>query len=314
MGLPLWNIEWLNRCSQTSYPLTDWCSKQDQTATIAVPDSFLVGLHFSVHAGLNVSPERFFLFSLGIFGTGYSLGLGYYTEDNKRLLVASVNIAKGLHEENQSYALLGLGDYDDSVGRVVIGKLDEIEQLPTGLYQFDYDDASIEVDCIRPMIRGITSITVVNGQDRSPPLYGHIELTAGTNFRLRYSGGTIPEIIFDAISGEGLNETCVCEEEDDGPCISKINGIPPYPDGNFKLVGDNCLELEPIDYGLKIVDRCSSPCCDCQELDALTQQIERFADGVMTLQNFSSRLGAEVTNMNSVILASKLSASSCLTC
>jgi hypothetical protein len=123
---------------------------------------------------------------------------------------------------------------------------------------------------------------------------------------------TKPQIIWDAIDGEGLNEQCVCEDtESIGPPIRTINGIPPYPDGNFRMVGSDCIEITPIDHGLQFADTCSAPCCTCDELEPIVRQIERFADGALTLQNFVSRLQGEVAAMNSTILGSTLTGQGC---
>jgi hypothetical protein len=82
-------------------------------------------------------------------------------------------------------------------------------------------------------------------------------------------------------------------------------------DGTFILAQDDCIEITPITNGLSFADTCAQPCCGCAELDAITTQINRFGDGVTTLQNFVTRLGSEVTQMSLVVLGSKLGDSSC---
>jgi len=309
------NLQWLNHNSQRSYPLADWGTAEDDSASITIPDDFIVGLDFPVHAGLNVQPEKFYLKTLGIYPTGYTITLGY-DDGSDYPTVASVSIPKDAHEENRSYALAGSDDYDDSVGKIVIGRLANVDGLPSGLYMFSPAATPIETDCIRPMIRGISSLTVVNGNDRSDRIYGDVELVAGTNMRLvaNIVEGQSPEIVFNAIAGEGLNEECACEESVDSPAIRYINGIPPLIDGNFRMVGDNCLTISPITNGLQLTDTCSEPCCGCEELDALTRQINRFADGVLTFQTFVGGLRSEVTQMSQVVLGSRLGDQGCVTC
>jgi len=316
MPLGIWNVQWLNQNSQRSYPVTDWATKKDKTGTVELPDDFIVALYFPVHAGLSVEPEKFFIKFLGVYPTGYNIGIGYDTGALDPPLVASVNIARDLHVENRSYALAGSDDFDDSVGKIAIGKLDNVDMLPPGQYEFEPAAATLETDAIWPMIRGISSLTVVNGSDISPRLYGDIELVAGNNMRIvaNQIEGAAPEVVFSAIDGEGLNEDCACDEEGEGPCIRFINGIPPLPDGNFRIVGDKCMEVNPIEHGLQFRDQCSEPCCGCEELEALARQIDRFADGVLTLQNFASNLGSEVTQMSQVVLGSRLSDQGCIEC
>lgn len=311
-----WNIQLLNQNAQRSYPLTEWATKKDRDEIITLPNSLIVGLYFPVHTGQGVEPQLFFLKTLAVYPTGFNIGIGYNNGATNPPLVASVNIAKSTHTENRTYALAGSDDFDDSVGRIAIGTLDEASALPPGQYDFDYEDGALETDAIRPMVQGISSITVVRGLERSERLYGDIELAAGANMRITASqvGSSAPLITFSAIEGEGLNEECVCEEEATGPCIRTINGIPPLPDGNFRFVGDNCIQIEPITNGLQFRDDCSEPCCGCESLQALISQIDRFADGVVTLQNFANFLGSEVTQFHQVVLGSRLGDQGCISC
>jgi hypothetical protein len=317
MPLGHWNIQWLNQNAQRAYPLVDWASKQDQTGSITIPNSFIVALYFPTHAGQDVEAHKFYIKTLGLFTTGYIIGIGYDDGTANPPLVGSVTVAKSTHTENLSYAVAGVGDFDDSVGKIALGILDEIDQLPPGEYVFDYEDAGLETDAIRPQIRCITSLAVVTASGEvSGRIYGDVELIAGENTQINVSqvAGLPSQIIFNAIDGEGLNEDCVCGDITDSQCITTINGIPPLPDGNFRIVGDNCLDVNPISNGIQIVDTCSQPCCGCEELDALVTQIDRFADGVVTIQNFVERLGSEVEEMSQVVLGSRLGDQGCVEC
>lgn len=317
MPLGIWNLQWLNHNSQRAYPLVDWATKTDTTDTITLPDSFIVGLRFPVHAGLDVEPDRFFIKQLVINSTGYNIAIGYDNgADNP--IVATAGITRAIHTENRSYGLVGEGDYEDSDGRITIGNLDLIDQLPPGEYSFELADTALEVDAIRPMLRGLQSITLVTASgERSIPHGGHIEIIADKNMRIvaNVVDGQPTQIVFSAIRGEGLNEECVCEEGDsEGPCIRFINGIPPLPDGNYRLIGDDCLEFQPILNGLQLFDNCSKPCCGCDELTAVTDQAHRLSDGVATFRQFVNALRSEVTQMSNVVLGSRLADSGCIEC
>lgn len=317
MPVGTWGTQWLNWNSQRSYPITDGGDKRDRTATIRIPNSFLLAMYFPVHAGLDVEPDKFFIKGLGVYPTGYSVTLGYDDGTASPPVVGTVNIAAATHVEFRSYAIAGSGDFADSVGQVAIGKLDEVNLLPPGQYDFLPAATPLEADVIRPMIRGISSITVVNGSDRSEPIVGDVELVAEENIRISVSAvdGQPTQIVFSAISGAGLNEECVCDEADtEAVPLRFINGIPPLPNGNFRMVGDECLTVTPIQNGLQLRDVCSKPCCGCDELSALVAQIDRFADGVVTLQNFVTNLGGTVNQMSNVVLGSRLGDTGCIEC
>jgi hypothetical protein len=308
----IWNQEWLNMNSQRAYPLAEDATRLDESGTFLLPDDFLLELYLPVHAGLDVRPDRFFVRSVAVYPTGCNVAIGYDADELR--VVASAVIARTSHREYDSYALPGSGDFDDTLGKVVIGRFDSIDAQPSGQFFFTFDGGKLDPDCIRPIIRGVSSITVVNGGERSPRLYGDFEFIAGTNTRISVVNvGIVNQIRWDAIDGAGLTETCACEDAP-GPPIRTIDNIPPDANGNFTIVGDECLQLEPIGNGLKLNDRCSQPCCGCVELEKLTRELDRFGDEATTLRTFVTRLQVEFSSMQNVILASRLNLSGCSSC
>jgi hypothetical protein len=313
MPIGNWNLQWLNHNSQRSYPLTERATKRSIDGTITLPDSFIVALYLPIHSGLSFAPSGFFIKSVLIAPTGFNVVVGYVNPSTTTAAVdvAAANIIISNYRANQSYALGGIGAFDDCVWQIVIGNLDEVNQLPPGLYTFDYAGGALETDTIRPMIRGVSRLRVLNNTEYSDNIYGDVTLVAGTNIRI--TATTVndeTEIKFDAISGLNLNENCFCDTSDEGECIRCINGVC-STDGNFVLAPDDCIQITPMINGVKIADTCAQPCCGCTELDAVIDQINRFGDGVTTLQNFVTRLGSEVTQMSLVVLGSRLGDSSC---
>lgn len=310
----VWGLEWLNANALRSYPLADSATKLDQSSSFRIPDTIILSLYFPVNAGVNVVPENFFIYSMSMFSTGLTLVLGYLGSNNSVTAVASTSMAFSAHTENKSYALVGIDSYSDSVGKIVFGKLEEIKALPAGQYFFDYAGGKLDTDCIRPIIRGVTSITLVNGNDRSEKLTGAIELIAGTNIALTYSqqGTDAPKIRFDAVSGEGLTKDCVCTDEaSQSPCIRTINGIAPTPEGNFTLQTDTNVSLDAKVNGLQVNDLYSKPCCGCQELEAVTNDLQSLQNSALSLSNYISRLDGSVTAMTTTVLGSKLNDTGC---
>jgi len=312
-----WNLEWLNHNSQRAYPLAEDATKVDISGSFTLPDDFIVALYLPIQGTMNVDPSLFFLQSVSIFSTGYNISIAYHNGSADPTIVASVNIAKSTHTENTSYALAGINEFDDTVGKIVVGNISEIEAVGDAQYLFDYDDGKLDSDVVRPMIRGISSIVLINGTEESERIYGDIELQAGTNIRLTpiLLVGEDPTIRIDAITGEGLVEDCVCEDEPpEGPGIRRINGVPPTTSGDFTLLGDDCLAIEPIKFGLQLKDICSDPCCGCEELEAIVGDLERFGEAATTLRNFVNRLEAEVAQFHAVVLGSRLNDRGCLEC
>jgi hypothetical protein len=315
MPIGIWNLEWLNHNSQRSYPLAEDATKTDSTGTFQLPDDFLLGLYLPIHAGLDVDPSQFFISSVSVFATGYSVSISYNDDSGSATVVATAVISKAAHTPNMSYALPGVSAFDDTVGKIVIGILDSIDQQPAGQFSFRYQDGKLDSDCIRPMIRGIQSIRILNNGELSTPITGHVIFEAGSNMQITVSQvpGLAAEVRFDAIEGKGLTETCACEEPTAGP-IMTINGIGPDPYGNFQLNGKVCIEIDPITHGLQLTDTCSSACCGCSELESLTKELELLGTAEQTLENFLSQLSAQVNAFSQLVLGSKISDAGCIQC
>lgn len=311
MPIGNWNLQWLNHNSQRSYPLTDWATKTPTKGNIRLPDSFLVALYLPISATNDVDARRFFLKNLLISPTGFNITVGYLPATGAAIDVAGANIARASFAPNRSYALGGIDRFDDTIGHLVIGSLDEIDKLPPGFYTFDYEGGALEPDAIRPAIRGVSRLRVQNNTQTSDYIYGDVTLVAGTNIRISVAyTAEDTKVIFDAINGANMNADCICPTPESGECIRCINGVC-SDNGTFTLISNSCVDIVPGTNSLALRDTCAQPCCGCAELEELNTQLDLFANGVTTLQNFVSRLGAEVTQMSLVVLGSKLNDSGC---
>jgi hypothetical protein len=308
------NLEWGDHNSERSFPLTVDATQADLSGTFVLPDDFIVDIRLAVSAGSNWLPNRFYVKNIGNYATGFGIVIGY-DNSSSQLTVATANIARGAFVEYEYYQLTGVGDFVDSAGFVQLGKLAGMDNQPGGQFEFDRVGGQLETDCIQPQIRTLSSLTLINGSDVSDKIYGDIELIAGRNMRITaVSVGDVTQIVFDAIEGEGLTEDCVCDGEEDTVPIRTINGIPPTADGDFTILGNSCLIPEAITNGLRLNDACSEPCCGCTELEIVTAQLEQFGRQATTLENFLVNLEARVTQMDQVVLGSRLGDRGCETC
>jgi hypothetical protein len=316
MPLANWNLEFLNHNSQRSYPLAADATKTDTTGSFVIPDDFLVGLDLPISPAMDMSTGTFFIRQIGLYASGVQLimscdsGVGIVD-------VASTLIPSYQFTRNKVFTLGGIDPFDDVTGKVVVSRLDTIQLQPTGLFNFNLADTRIEPQCIRPMIRGISSIRVASSNgilgDR---LYGDIELVAGRNIQLTTINTLLEtKVVISAISGEGTISDCTCTgEASNAPCIKTINGIAPAPDGNFNLVGDDCLTFSSVANGLQLTDSCCAPCCGCPELEAITQNLELFNSQRISLQQFVDRLSAENSAFNATVLGARLGDRRCINC
>lgn len=316
MPLSQWNLDFLNHNSQRSYPLTAEATKKDVTASFEIPNDFLVGLDLSISPAMDMETGRFFIRQLGLFSSGIQLIISYDTGDNL------IDVATGLIStinpiRNKVFAINGIGAYTDISGKVIIGRVDTIQEQPSGLFSFAIEGTHIEPQAIRPMIKGISAMRISSGTGGiSQNLYGDIELIAGTNIQISTAiNGSETKIIISALDGEGTIEKCVCAGEAEAiPCIKTINGIGPTTAGNFNFVGDDCINFASVTNGLKVTDSCCAPCCGCEELEAITRDLERFATQRNALELFVNQLAAETATFDMTVLGARLGDRRCLTC
>lgn len=305
MSLGLWNLQWLNHNSQRSYPIADWASKEcSESSDVRIPDDFILAINFAVSSAVNVDIDKFYIKALAIMSTGASILIGYKGSDNT---VAVTHIITTTDDEIITSALTGLNDFDDTVGYIAINAKSEIFNLTQGYYTFNYEATAIEPDCIRPMLRAVTSLQVQTAGGYSDRLYGDIVLVAGNNIAIDIleQSDTRNVIQISAKADEAYESPCPYIDNSELVNITTINGVSPTQSGNITIRGIQCVSVSGGDSVVTLADTCAMPCCGCPELNALEEQIQRFMDGKATLEGFLSELIAGVTVMEASILGDK---------
>jgi hypothetical protein len=293
-----WNVPWLNSNSQRSYPFAESATKFDVSNTIQIPDDFMVELYWPVGNVLGLKAELFFIKTLGILGAGFLVELGYDDGSDAPPTVASTSIPSTNTAENTRYALAGINDFDDSVGKIVIGRLNTVRTLPAGIYNFTPAGGALDPDCIRPIVRGVSAIVVDQNGQLSTKLRDQIVFEGGNNISISViqRAGQLPIIRFDAVLDTSFTTACDCTETLP-PCIRTINDISGDAKQNFTLVGDPCIELNPIGYGLQILDRCCQPCCGDTELQEVLRGMQSLRNSAATIASFQQRLDAAMVQL-----------------
>lgn len=306
MSLNILNLDWLNQNANRAYPLHEDATGMDTTGTFRLPKSFLVDLLWPIHISFGQDCTRFHLYSLLTAGDTVTLQIAHTSASDTTTVVGSVVINRAQHKENSTYLIQGTGDFEDSVGQVAVGRLDEVYSQGGG-YTFDLAGARLMSTCIRPNLRGVSALRVQSGNDISDLLVGDVELVEGWNVRLTVLDGN--KIRIDARSDSNLREDCGCDEI--GACIKTINGVPPDAMGNFTLVGDNCITISPLANGLQLTDKCSKACCGCDELTPVVGTAESMSAQLDRLEVAIANLAAAQANFTANVLASRTNAQGC---
>lgn len=299
-------IEFLHYNALRNYPLDDEATRYDTSGTVQVPNDLIVDLTFPIAEPATYDPAMFHLSEIAVFGDWVIISLGYDGED-----IAHVSVSNADHIENKTYFLQGKGDFDDSIGKISIGKLDTVIQLG-GKFRFDVTGGRILPTRIQPDVRGVKSITTVNANSVGTPLDGDVHLVAGNNIRLTpvqvdidgnvVSGGTSYNgIRVDAISGENLTEECECENERQlAPPIRRINGQTANSAGDFLITGNACLTITSGTNGLFISDVCAEPCCGSDELKRISDDQDNLWVDVRTMDQVLQKIEFGLLQMRSL--------------
>lgn len=295
MTREIWNAEWPNVNSQRKYPFAQDASLA--LGNFSLQNDLIVDFVLPVNVSAAPDPTLFHLKQLGVFSAGVVLSFAY-----NEVIFATVNVSLNGFQPYSTYVIQGAGQFSDSKGWITIGDLEATMRYP-GAYSFDVSSGRLLPSVIRPRLRTVSSLSIVNGEDVGTPLTGDIALVAGRNFRFRVDGNTI---FMDAISGAGTVSPCTCSQLDENaPCIRTLNGVSPADNGNINLLGSDCVQITPGTAELTVEDLCSKPCCDCRELNVVTQTLETVQNQLQTMESTAQRLDQELQNTQSNILASR---------
>lgn len=306
------SVEWLDQNTERNYPLALSASGLDTTGAFRIPNDFLVGLRIAVHYGLAVNPGDFYIKNLSIFPAGFGIVIGY---GDSGVTVASTTIARSAFSDFSEYRLSGVGDFLDTEGYVVLGQLTGLDEQPTGQWTFSKANGLLEVDCIVPNIRGISGIRVRNGAELSRRITGDVVFTARRNQRISV-GETEegdPEIIWDGIEGENLNEACVCDDTIQTDPIRTIGDVEPV-NGRITILGSDCLTVSGSEGAIELNNECSKPCCGRTELETLTDALELLNRQAATLETRTTNIEARWSQFEQLVLGSRLGDGACLDC
>jgi len=296
------NVEWLNQNASRSYPFREDATLIDEAGVATLPNELVVDFVFTSPYGADLSLHlKTLLFSSDVLSLAFA--------DADGVTVTALTVILADHEENDGYRVVGQGEYEDATGRITLGDLSELDRrIPPGYYTFNAETAAMEDCTVRPDIRGVRALKILNADgSESLPIYGNVKLVAGINVRLTSVTDELgnPAIRLDALSDD-LEEECDCDASVLRPDpIRTINGIAPDGNGNIEILtpGENTNIIGSTGV-LTIVDTNSEPCCGCEELEIITSNAQPYQHTVDRMTEMLEQLNSRQSEFSSKVLRS----------
>jgi len=298
--------EFANRSADSRYPLHPAATGVDDSGAFAIPNDFLVGLYLAVPADSGFVPSSFHIQKIIYTAARCSAIIGASTPTSTITLGQFDVIATAAESQIATYGyafttFTALPAYAEITGRLMIGGLDSLKLQPQGVYQFTALTAGISVDCVRPKLRHVSALEVVNASGQTFRLTGVVRLVGGTNANLRLAvEGGQRVVVFDAVDGSQLNDQMQCQQITSTQ-IKTLNGLPGNSEGEVTLIGSRCLEIAPQQQGLQLTNGCSEPCASCEEAQALKSLVDPFVTQVPTLASLINRIDMMVSQLQANI-------------
>jgi hypothetical protein len=306
--------EWLNSNSVRNYPVAENCSRQNNTESFTIPNSFFVA------AQINHSRQYltgFFYISRLIVSVPFiKVFIGYKEGNLDPVEIGSFEIDNNNFSKFSYYSFVGVNEHSSIVGSFAMGDIQELIHEGLGEFQFEPSSTKLEVNCRFISVPSMQAIEIYNSDDTLiHKATDTLKIRAGENIRITYiptenQGTEIPDLYgcikIDAVLDENIiSEPDACESVKSffQPCIKYINGVPPDSDGKFWMEESECIGIDeyPGNNSIRITDLCSESCCGCVDLSFLTegleqlkQQEERLRELVLTTQGTQSELLANL--------------------
>ena len=236
------NVEWLNENAHRNYPLVDGASRIAGSGAV-LPYGLLVDLSIQVPLG-SLEPSRAFIRRVYGFSAGVVVTIGDISEPSQDLAVATLFTAT--HSRWKSYPIVGTpgSALAGAAGRVTIGLPEAVAQCSMALFDFSGNPEAtrLVVSAVRPLLSGVTGITVAGGRSSSVVHGGAVTLRAGPGVTLGYDKDSGVLTISSNVTvtpsvAAAAGYRCSADKGEDRGCIRTINGIPPDENGDFRIDG-----------------------------------------------------------------------------
>lgn len=280
------NLDFLNSNSVRVFPIKEGLSCTSTTGVFKIPEDLMLDMEIAATSDVTV---EFYISKM----YNYTEAVIIEISDTTNTVLGTFTVTTGTHKKGNyyTYYLAPSSSYQGANGKVAIGSLASMGQLPIGVFSFAATATLLEARCVIPSRNTINRFVVIDEKGNQTSLIGNVKLLARNNLRFRQVGDTV---VLDAGDGLGLNKDC----EDEAPCITTINNVAPDITGNFTLLGLECATFSPLSSppGLSLDDTCCKPCMGCDEIGQLTERAIQVEADLLKLRDYFTNLQQLITS------------------
>jgi hypothetical protein len=304
------NLEWLNLNERRGYPFHEGTDRTpyvdaDLTVSSGIPISNSLFVDFKA-VMVGSTYMQLYLSKLTVANGVVSVTLSGFIPGNP-FTVASIKtqvdgglttyeIFDGTATLSSDYSVMILTPrslYSTNAARLVLGRRDNF--LTDGIYYFRPDQTLFEPCLVEAGSNAVTQIQVKSAEGDLVALSGVVDLVAGENIAFTVDIAN-NAILISAIPGEGYISGC----DTTGKSVVKtVNGIALE---HLKIEsGNDCIDVAYSGSTVTIKDLCSTPCCGCEELKVITQQLIELASRIDNVEEYRTLLESALTSLQHAV-------------
>jgi hypothetical protein len=276
--------EYLAANAGRSYPISEFAGRRDISGSVALPDDLLADARVNA-LPVYASAGTFFVSRVELTASlaAVSLSFAPADPDAPARLIAVVSIDPRTARFGDFAAFRGEGEDASVTGTLTFGDLGSALAALSGQWEFAVDQTPLEPDAVSVGQPSVRFVELYNGGSLVGVFPDALRLVAGRNVSFtRIDETTVRMDAQDGLNVPAADECAGAVEA--APPIRTINGIPPDANGNFNLLGDECIVISPDAASVKISDACSKSCCGCDELQQLVEAQRQTETQVRAMQ------------------------------
>jgi hypothetical protein len=281
------NLDYLNLNSLRNYPIKDGCSRVSNDGLFTIPNTLIVDIALCAPGNDTLS-----LYISRITCSSSNLMIEIFADTVG--VFGKFNITLPSTDYNTDYVMQAGEAFPSATGMITIGTTEDLSGLPFGDFIFSSTSTPLLMKVYSPTNTGLSWINFTDNKGNTNTVTGYVKMQGNSNIQFR----NVSDVIYmDAGENIGLNKTCTTPPNP----ILTINGIAPDSNGNFTLIPDLCVTIEPAQYGLVITDSCGKPCVGCTEISTLTDHLNSLESSVLEIKNFTENLQAAINQATTLI-------------